>query len=178
VSAASDVLVAVVAVVLVVTACSTPQPPVAPTLGSTEPTTSPPATASNRRPADQSPAERSPVPTIRIAIANRTLTADVSDNPTARDLIDRLPLTMTFRDFNRVEKVGELARPLTMDGVPAGDDPEINDIGYYAPSRSLVLYYGDVGYWDGIVRLGRLTPSDMALIERQPDGFEVTIDRG
>jgi hypothetical protein len=58
-----------------------------------------------------------------------------------------------------------------MDGVPAGDDPDINDIGYYAPSRSLAFYYGDVGYWNGIVGVGRCTNQDMELIERQPDGF-------
>ena len=85
--------------------------------------------------------------------------------------------TLTFDDFNHVEKVAELPRPLTMDGVPAGDDPEVNDIGYYAPSRSLVFYYGDVGYWNGIVRIGRLAEPDMKLLKRQPDGFQVTIEQ-
>ena len=66
--------------------------------------------------------------------------------PLPSDLIDQLPLTLRFRDFNHVEKIAKLPRPLTMEGVPAGDDPEINDIGYYAPSGDLVLYYGDVGY--------------------------------
>ena len=115
---------------------------------------------------------------IRITIGDQTLTAQLADNPTARDLVDQLPLTLRFRDFNRVEKIAKLPRPLTMDGVPAGDDPEINDIGYYAPSGDLVLYYGDVGYFNGIVRIGRLDAEDMSVIERQPDGFEVTIDRG
>ena len=86
------------------------------------------------------------------------------------------PLTITLGDFNNVEKVGELPRPLTMDGVPAGADPEINDIGYYAPSNGLVFYYGNVGYFNGIVRLGRFSGQDMDVIERQPDGREI-IDR-
>jgi hypothetical protein len=64
-----------------------------------------------------------------------------------------------------------------VDGVPAGDDPEINDIGYYAPSRDLVLYYGEVAYFDGIIRIGRLDAQDMSLIKSQPDGFGLTIDR-
>jgi hypothetical protein len=118
------------------------------------------------------------VPTVRITVADQTITAQLADNPTAQDLTDQLPLTLTFRDFNRVEKVAELPRPLTMDGVPAGDDPDISDIGYYAPSRSLGFYYGDVGYWNGIVRIGRFTDRDIELIERQPDGFQVTIERG
>jgi hypothetical protein len=115
---------------------------------------------------------------IRITVNDQTFPAQLADNPTGRDLIEQLPLTLRFRDFNRVEKIAKLPRPLTMDGVPAGDDPEINDIGYYAPSGDLVLYYGDVGYFNGIVRIGRLDAEDMSVIERQPDGFEVTIDRG
>jgi hypothetical protein len=70
---------------------------------------------------------------IRIIVDDQTFTAQLADNPTARDLVDQLPLTLRFRDFNRVEKIAELPRPLTMDGVPAGDDPELNDIGYYLP---------------------------------------------
>ena len=115
---------------------------------------------------------------IRITVDDRTFTAQLADNATARDLVDQLPLTLRFRDFNRVEKIAELPRPLTMDGVPAGADPEINDIGYYAPSGDLVLYYGDVGYFTGIVRIGRLDAEDMSAIEPQPDGFELTVDRG
>jgi hypothetical protein len=43
----------------------------------------------------------------------------------------------------------------------------------------VVLYYGDVGYFKGIVRIGRrLDAEDMSVIERQPDGLELTIDRG
>ncbi|HEU5379843.1 MAG TPA: cyclophilin-like fold protein [Ktedonobacteraceae bacterium] len=63
-----------------------------------------------------------------------------------------------------------------MHGVPRGDDPERNDLGYYAPSQSLVLYYSDVSYWDGIVRLGRFE-SDIEAIRTLPDGFPVTMTR-
>ena len=60
---------------------------------------------------------------IRITVGDQTFSAQLADNPTARDLVDQLPLTLRFGDFNRVEKVAKLPRPLTMDGVPAGDDP-------------------------------------------------------
>ena len=78
----------------------------------------------------------------------------------ARGPADQLPLTLTFRDFNGVEKIADLPRPLTTAGVPAGADPDVNDIGYYAPSGNLVFYYGDVGYWDGIVRIGQFDTDD------------------
>jgi len=118
------------------------------------------------------------VTTIRITVGGQTITGELNDTPTAQDLADQLPLEVTLADFNGVEKVGELPQPLTMDGVPAGADPEINDIGYYRPSNGLVFYYGDVGYFNGIVRLGRLSTSNMQLIQRQTGSFAITIEAG
>jgi hypothetical protein len=63
-----------------------------------------------------------------------------------------------------------------VDGAPAGDDPDIGDIGYYAPSGYLVFYYGDLGYWSRIVRIGRFDTT-IELIEHQDDNFQVTIER-
>jgi hypothetical protein len=118
------------------------------------------------------------VTTIRITVGGETITGELSDNPTAQDLARQLPLSVTLADFSGVEKVGELPRPLTMAGVPAGADPEINDIGYYRPTNGLVFYYGDVGYYAGIVRIGRLAPADMQLIQRQTGTFTIDIDEG
>jgi hypothetical protein len=111
---------------------------------------------------------------VTITIGKETYAATLADNPTARDLAAQLPLTLTFKDYNSVEKVATLPRPLTTQGVPKGADPDIKDIGYYSPSNSLVLYYGDVGYWDGIVRIGTVAEG-MSSIARQPDGFTATI---
>jgi hypothetical protein len=113
---------------------------------------------------------------IKITVADTVITARLADNATARDLADQLPLTLTFKDFNQVEKIAPLPRRLSMDGVPAGADPDIGDIGYYAPSGDLVFYYGDVGYWNGIVRIGRFDTM-MELVENQDDNFQVTIER-
>jgi hypothetical protein len=94
-----------------------------------------------------------------VIIADTILTGRLWNNPTARDLIAQLPLMLTFRDFNRVEKIAQLPRKLSMDGVPAGDDPFPRDIGYYNLSGNLVFYYDDVGYFTGIVRLGQFDGS-------------------
>ena len=143
--------------------------------------TSSPTSAASAQP-DRSPAgmpttTESDVTTIHITVGDRSITAQLADNPTAQDLADQLPLTLTFRDFNGVEKIAELPRPLTTKGVPEGDDPEITDIGYYAPDNNLVLYYGVVGYWDGIVRIGRFDSNDVDFIREQPDGFAVMIEQ-
>lgn len=79
-------------------------------------------------------------------------------------------------DLHRAEKTGPLGSELTTDGAPDGSDPEVDEIGYYAPGGDLVLYYGDVAYFNGIIRIGRFTDS-IAAIADQPDGVEVTVAR-
>jgi hypothetical protein len=112
---------------------------------------------------------------IRITIGTTVLTGHLRGNPTAGDLVAQLPLTLTFQDLNGVEKIARLPRALTMDGVPAGDDPEIGDVGYYAPTNNLVLYYGDVGYWNGIVRIGEY--DGIESVQDIDDGATVMIER-
>ena len=112
---------------------------------------------------------------IRVIIGDTVLTGRLWNNATARDLIAQLPLTLTFRDFNRVEKVAQLPRKLSMDGVPAGDDPFPHDIGYYNPSGNLVFYYDDVGYFTGIVRIGQFD-SSMDVIVSQTSTFSARIE--
>src|SRR5688572_6737064 len=79
----------------------------------------------DRDPIDNADHREAAVTDIRITVCHQTFTAQLADNPTARDLVEQLPLTLRFRDFNSVEKIAKLPRPLSMDGVPAGDDPEI-----------------------------------------------------
>jgi len=106
---------------------------------------------------------------IQVIIGDSVLTGRLWDNATARDLIAQLPLTLTIRDFNGVEKNGQLPRKLSMDGVPAGDDPFPREIGYYNPSGDLVFYYDDVDYFNGIVRLGQFDGSMDAIVSQTGD---------
>jgi hypothetical protein len=112
---------------------------------------------------------------IRVVIDGQVLTGRLWDNAAARDLISRLPLTVSFRDLSNQEKIGHLDRPLSMDGMPEGDDPVPGDIGWYAPWGNVVLYYGDVGYWDGIARIG-MFDGGTDPIEAQTRDFTATIE--
>jgi hypothetical protein len=112
---------------------------------------------------------------IRVTIGDATLNARLWDNATAIDLITLLLLTLTFRDFNNVEKIARLPRDLSTAGMPAGDDPVPTDVGYYAPSRNLVFYYDDVGYFTGIMRIGQFY-SSMDAITSQTGDFTATVE--
>jgi hypothetical protein len=93
---------------------------------------------------------------IQIAIDGRRFLATLDDSAAARDLLAQLPTTIDMRDHGGVEKTGPLPSPLSVDGQPEGADPDVGDVGYYAPGNDLVLYYGDQSYYRGIVVLGRL----------------------
>ena len=129
--------------------------------------------------ADESVTRMSTSPTgatpFRVIIGDTTITGHLHDNTTARDLASQLPLTLTFHDLNGVEKTAPLPRKLPVDGMPAGDDPHVGDLGYWAPNGDLVLYYGDVGYWTGIMRIGEID-GDMEAVARQSGAVNATIE--
>lgn len=111
---------------------------------------------------------------IRLTINGQTTTATLDDNPTARDLLSMLPLTLTLEDYASIEKIAYPPRKLSTKGAPAGIDPEIGDITYYAPWGNLALFYKDFGYSAGLIRLGRLDTGVEALSVR--GSLKVTIE--
>lgn len=114
---------------------------------------------------------------IEITIGVERLQATLEDSPASRDLMEQLPLTLDMSDHGGVEKTGALPSALSLDGQPAGADPDPGDVGYYAPGHDLVLYYGDQSYYDGIVVLGKLE-DDAATRLAQMDGtVTVRVDR-
>ena len=89
-------------------------------------------------------------------IGDQQFRATLTDSPASSDLAAQLPLTLDMVDHGGVEKTGPLPEPLSLEGQPEGADPDVGDLGYYAPGNDLVLYYGDQSYFPGIVIIGRL----------------------
>jgi hypothetical protein len=93
---------------------------------------------------------------IQITIDGQRFEATLTDSAATDDLVAQLPTTIDMSDHGGVEKTGRLPGSLSLDGQPEGADPDVGDVGYYAPGNDLVLYYGDQSYFPGIVVLGRL----------------------
>ncbi|QGF23120.1 cyclophilin-like fold protein [Raineyella fluvialis] len=121
------------------------------------------------------PTEHGRTTRIRVRAEGVVLLGRLDDNPAARALVEQLPVTLTFRHFNAAELISPLHRPLPMAGMPAGADPSPQDIGYYAPSRDLVFYYGDVGFWNGIAILGSFE-SDLAALAHHDGDVTATVE--
>jgi hypothetical protein len=106
---------------------------------------------------------------LEIRAGSVRLVATLRDTAAARDLRAQLPARVTMRDHGGVEKTGPLRSALTVTDEPDGADPDVGDLGYYAPGHDLVLYYGDQSYFDGIVILGRLEGDLVALADLEGD---------
>ena len=110
---------------------------------------------------------------IILRIDGGTVTGTLAGNATARSLIEQFPLTLSFSGYGGQEKLAGLPEPLSLDGVPAGDDADPLSIGYYAPGQVLVLYYEHVRYFRGIVGLG--TFDDLATFRDRTGRFTATV---
>jgi hypothetical protein len=112
---------------------------------------------------------------IRIDVDGTSVSATLDDSTASREFASLLPLTLTLEDYNRTEKISELPKKLSTKGAPAGVDPDVGDIAYYAPWGNLAIFYKDFGYSTGLVKLGRID-SRVELFERART-LEVTFER-
>lgn len=79
------------------------------------------------------------------------LTAALEGSASAADFASMLPLSLTLdTDYAATEKIAYLPRTLTTAGAPAGVDPAVADIAYYAPWGNLAIFYRDAGYATGL----------------------------
>jgi hypothetical protein len=112
---------------------------------------------------------------IRLTFDGKAVEATLLDNATARDFLSLLPMSLTLEDYNATEKIGYPPRKLSTAGAPAGVDPSVGDIAYYAPWGNLAIFYKDFGYSRGLVSLGRIDSGVEAL--NVSGSLKVTIER-
>ncbi len=111
---------------------------------------------------------------VRIKVGEKEVTATLNDSEAARDFASLLPLTLTLEDHAETEKISNLPKRLSTKGDPAGSNPDVGDIAYYAPWGNLAIYYKDFGYSSGLVILGKMD-GDMEAFNK-PGSLKVTIE--
>ena len=94
---------------------------------------------------------------VRFTVADAEIVVRIADNPTSRDFVSMLPLTLDFRDFNAMEKVGDLPRRLTTQG-STGSAPANGDLIYFVPWGNLGFFYDtesrDASFDDRVIPIG------------------------
>ena len=100
---------------------------------------------------------------IRLKVENRSITATLRDSKTAQDFISLLPPNIALEDYADTEKISYLPKRLSTEHTPAGSDPSVGDITYYAPWGNLAIFHKDFGYASGLVILGKIDSGIEAL---------------
>ncbi len=94
---------------------------------------------------------------VRFTVGEAEIIVRIADNPTSRDLVSLLPLTLDFRDFARFEKIGDLPRRLTTQG-STGGPPANGDLIYFVPWGNLGFFYDterrDASFDDRVIPIG------------------------
>ncbi|BDR59621.1 cyclophilin-like fold protein [Xylocopilactobacillus apicola] len=121
---------------------------------------------------------------IVLTIKGHRYRAELNQSVPAKQLLKRLPLKLKFQAPapGIDEKIADLKKPLSTKGTPVGADPNPGDIAYWSPDSRLVLYWGDVSYFDGIHLLGKFKKSDRAkaikALRQQKGDLTVRIAKG
>jgi hypothetical protein len=93
---------------------------------------------------------------IKITSAGKAWIAVMEDNPTTKDFLSLLPLSLTLEDYNRTEKISDLPKRLSLDNAPTGYKPAAGDITIYAPWGNLAIFYKTFSYSNGLILLGKI----------------------
>ncbi|CQR72193.1 hypothetical protein SOV_10340 [Sporomusa ovata DSM 2662] len=93
---------------------------------------------------------------VKLTFNDAEIIVKLYDNPTSRDFLTLLPLTIKVEDYAGTEKISYLPKKLTTQEAPAGSDPAVGDFTYYSPWGNLAIFYKDFGYANGLIILGKI----------------------
>jgi len=93
---------------------------------------------------------------LKITIGNSILTATLEDNPTTRDFITLLPITVKLDDYNRTEKIFYPESKLSTKDAPSSINPVAGDITYYSPWGNIAIFYKDFRQSGGLIRIAKI----------------------
>ena len=111
---------------------------------------------------------------VKLTFNNEEVIVKMYDNPTSREFLKNLPLTLTFEDYVGKEKISFLSKRLTVEDAPSGD---AGDFAYYAPWGNLAIFYKGFGNAEGgLYVLGQIE-SGKEKLEDISDDFSVRIEK-
>lgn len=112
---------------------------------------------------------------VKMIFGQEEIFIRMHDNPTSRDFLKLLPLSLTLEDYHQIEKISYLSRKLTTQDAPGGSDPSVGDLTYYAPWGNLAIFYRDFGYVNSLIILGQIESGIEKLTKKRGD-FDVRLE--
>lgn len=112
---------------------------------------------------------------LKITVDGNEIYAELEDNATVDSLLEMLPLTQSFEDYNSTEKISYLEEKPETENDREAYDPETGDLCLYEPWGNLCFFYGDAGASGGLVPIAHVEDG-MDIIAGIAGGTEMTIE--
>ena len=113
--------------------------------------------------------------TVKMMVGENELYITIYDNPTSRDFLSKLPLTLTFEDYNATEKISYLPETHTTEDAPDSFDPDVGDVALYAPWGNLSIFYKDFRDSAGLVSIGHIDEG-IEILTQIDDSFTAVLE--
>ncbi|MGM9645891.1 MAG: flavodoxin [Eubacteriales bacterium] len=117
---------------------------------------------------------------VYMTFGNETITAQLYDNATARDLVSRLPLTLSFSDFNNTEKIAYLpngSSDLDTNDAPDTFTPAAGDMTVYIPWGNIAIFYNAFRASSGLAPFGKIGNDDIVKLSQISNNTQITITK-
>lgn len=118
-----------------------------------------------------------PFARITLTTGNTVITADLKDNPTTRDFVKSLPVTMTMTRWGEREYYGKTDERLS-DNSPSQNGFADGDVAYYVPGSSFAVFFNSRINPDisNLIIMGKVT-SDLAVFDDLGDSVTMRIEQ-
>lgn len=113
--------------------------------------------------------------TIRLRFESGEMLVELAENTAADALLEQLPMTMEFEDFNGTEKIAYPESGLDVSDAPNSCTPTAGDLTYYIPWGNLAFFYRDFRESPQLVPLGTVTEG-LEYLEQLDTLGEVTLE--
>lgn len=114
---------------------------------------------------------------VRITVGSQSITATMTDNPTVRDFLSRLPLTVTLDDYAGEEKIFYPDPHLVTDGSPRGGATRVGDIKLFAPWGDVAIFYENGPDNSGLIPMGHIDEKYISVFRVSGSIPNVTFER-
>lgn len=113
---------------------------------------------------------------IKLSFNGEVINVKLENNNASKTLLDLLPITVSFVDYNHIEKIAMLSEELNIEGSPSGYTPQKGDFAYYAPWKNISFFYQDFRYSESLIKLGTIE-SGIEKLEDLEEGTTITIEK-
>lgn len=113
---------------------------------------------------------------IQFTVGGHIAKANIYDTPTGRSLMEQLPQTVKFSDYNNTEKIAYPEKSLSIEGAPESYVPKRGDITVYGPWGNVAIFYRDFRVSPGLILVGQITEG-LDFLAEQNGEFSVQIEK-